>query len=108
MKNIKKIEKLAKEVGVQGYAFMNDRAFCNCHKEAYNTDPEEFLSKYVPLGEIKKVKTSQSIKDLVKENFIKDVEELRAESKYVGASVRNVLRSYAVAELKDKIEKTTK
>jgi hypothetical protein len=54
----------------------------------------------------KKVQASAEIKRIVKENLISDVEELKGDSKHVGASIRNVLRSYAVTELKEKIKKS--
>lgn len=129
MKNTKHLEKLAKMVGTQGYAFMNDRAFCNCqkkkmastdshweawsecweeYKEAYNSDPEKWLAEYVPLQERDNVKTSESTMKMVKDQLVEDVENLRSNSKYVGASIRNVLRRYAVLELKEQIEKTAK
>ena len=128
MDNKEKLQKIAYQIGTQGYALMNDRAFCNCqkqkmdklksgweawntcwdeYKKAYNGDPEEWLKAYIPLESSKKVEASSDIKKMVKENLIKDVEELKSNSTYTGASIRNVLRSYAVKELKDKIEKSS-
>jgi len=127
--NTNDFTKIAKMVGVQGYAFMNDRAFCNCqkkkmetkeshweawsecwkeYKEAYNSDPEKWLATYIPLNERENIKTSETIKELVKDSLTKDVEELKSGSQYVGASIRNVLRHYAAIELKEQIEKSKK
>lgn len=129
MPNKDKIKKIAYQIGTQGYALMNDRAFCNCqkrkmesmdsaweawnscweeYKEAYNGDPDEWLAAYIPADTAKKVEASAGIKQMVKDNFVKDVEDLKGDSPYAGASIRNVLRSYAVRELKDKIEKSSK
>jgi len=124
-KESKKMEKLAYEVGTQGYAIMNDRAFCNCqkkklettasnqdawfdcwteYKEAYNSDPEKWLAKYVPLEDHSKIVASSSIKKMIKENFVSDVEERIGNSKLVGASIRNQIRHYIHEELKEKIQ----
>lgn len=124
-----KLKKIAYQIGTQGYALMNDRAFCNCqkkkmdatgsaweawnscweeYKETYNGDPDKWLATYIPINVEKNVMASSEIKKMVKENFIKDVEDLRGESPFTGASIRNVLRSYAVKELKDKIKKSSK
>jgi hypothetical protein len=124
-KDKKKMEKIAYEVGTQGYAIMNDRAFCNCqkkkmassnsphdawfdcweeYKDAYNSDPDKWLEAYVPLEEYTKVKESSSIKKMIKENFITDVEDRIGDSKMVGASIRNQIRHYIHEELKEKIK----
>jgi uncharacterized protein YeeX (DUF496 family) len=124
-KDQKKMQKLAYEVGTQGYAIMNDRAFCNCqkkkmkntdshhdawfdcwteYKEAYNADPDKWLETYVPLEDYIKVAKSANIKKIIKENFVKDVEERIGESKMVGASIRNQIRHYIHEELKEKIK----
>lgn len=129
MKNKKHLEKLAKMVGITGYSFMNDRAFCNCqkikkdktdshweawsecwaeYKEAYNSDPDKWLANYIPLQERKNIKTSESTKKMVKDQLVDDVENLSKNSQYVGASIRNVLRHYATLELKEQIEKDPK
>ena len=129
MKDTKCLKKLAKMVGVEGYAFMNDRAFCNCqkqkmekteshweawsecwteYKEAYNSSPYKWLEEYIPLQERENIKTSESTKKMIKEKLVADVEQLSKESRYVGASIRNVLRHYAVLELKEQIEKNSK
>jgi DNA primase large subunit len=121
----KKMEKIAYEIGTQGYAIMNDRAFCNCqkkkmqttashqdawfdcweeYKEAYNSDPDKWLAEYVPLEDYVKIKESSSIKKMMKESFVKDVEERIGESKLVGASIRNQIRHYIHEELKEKIK----
>ena len=126
MKNNEKIQKIAYQIGTQGYALMNDRAFCNCqkiksekkesgweswnecweeYKKAYNSEPDKWLEKYLSLEDGKKVEASDNIKKIVKENFVKDVEEAKGDSKFIGASIRNVLRHYAVEELKEKLEK---
>ena len=126
MKNNEKIQKIAHQIGTQGYALMNDRAFCNCqkiksekkdspweswnecweeYKKAYNSEPDKWLGKYLSSEENKKVQASENIKKIIKENFVKDVEEAKGDSKFVGASIRNVLRHYAVEELKEKLEK---
>lgn len=128
MQNKEKLQKIAYEIGTQGYALMNDRAFCNCqkkkmetsgsaweawnscweeYKKAYNGDPEEWLKVYIPLGKSKKSEASTEVKKMIKENLVKDVEELKGKSVYVGASIRNVLRTYAVKELKEKIKKSS-
>jgi len=130
MKNKENLQKIAHQVGTQGYALMNDRAFCNCqkkkteamdsaweawnscweeYKDAYNGDPDKWLETYIPLSSKKKVQASFSpkIKKIVKDNLINDVEALKGESPFTGASIRNVLRSYALKELKDKIEKVS-
>ena len=49
------------------------------------------------------VKISSSIKKLVKESLIKDVEDTVGDSEIVGATIRNQLREYAKEELKEKI-----
>jgi len=128
MQKSEKLLKMAYQIGTQGYALMNDRAFCNCqkrkmetmdsgweawsscweeYKEAYNGDPDKWLEAYIGPNKKKKVSASSELKMMIKENLIQDVEGLRGESPYVGASIRNVLRSYAVKELKDKIEETS-
>lgn len=127
MQKSEKLQKIAYQVGTQGYALMNDRAFCNCqkrkmestdsaweawnscweeYKEAYNGDPDEWLAAYIGPDK-KRAKASSDAKAMIKAHLVKDVEDLRADSPYVGASIRNVLRSYAVKELKDKIEKSS-
>jgi len=128
MKHNQRITKIAYQIGTQGYALMNDRAFCNCqkrkaetmdsaweawnscwdeYKEAYNGDPDKWLETYIAPDSKKKIKASSEIKTMVKDNLVSDVEGLKGDSPYVGASIRNVLRSYAVKELKDKIEKSS-
>ena len=122
------MNKIAYQIGTQGYALMNDRAFCNCqkrkmegsdsgweawnscweeYKEAYNGDPDKWLETYIAPQSKKNVKASSLIKKIIKENLITDVEALRGDSMYAGASIRNVLRSYAVKELKEKIKKSS-
>jgi hypothetical protein len=32
MKHNQKLNKIAYQIGTQGYSLMNDRAFCNCQK----------------------------------------------------------------------------
>ena len=124
-----KIEKIAYQIGTQGYALMNDRAFCNCqkdkseakdsgweawsecwkeYKEAYNGDPDKWLEKYLSQNDKRVLTAETNVKEMIKENFVKDVEKLKGESPFVGASIRNVLRHYAKEELKDKITKSEK
>ena len=128
MNRKEQLEKIAYQIGTQGYALMNDRAFCNCqkkkmetsdspweawsscweeYKEAYNGDPDKWLEAYIPLESSKYI-VSSSTKNIIKNNLVKDVEELKGDSPYVGASIRNVLRHYAIKELKEKIEKVSK
>jgi len=128
-KEHKKIEKLAYQVGTQGYSLMNDRAFCNCqkkklektdspweawngcweeYKEAYNSDPAKWLKAYIPLEDSKTITAESNIKKMIKENFVKDVEEMKGDSPFTGVSIRNTLRCYAREELKDKIQKSQK
>jgi hypothetical protein len=123
--NHKFLKKAAYQIGVQGYALMNDRAFCNCqkkkmettashheawfdcwkeYKDAYNGDPDKWLEKYIPL-KAKKIEASSNIKKLVSNNLIPDVESVVGDSEHVGASIRNQLRTYAKEELKEKLEK---
>ena len=121
-----KIKKIAHQIGTQGYALMNDRAFCNCQKKkmdkkdshheawfecweeyktAYNSEPDKWLAKYVPINdETSLIKGSETVKTMIKANLVNDVESTRGDSPHVGATIRNVLRHYAQEELKEKIE----
>jgi hypothetical protein len=121
-----KIKKIAHQIGTQGYALMNDRAFCNCQKKkmetkeshheawfdcweeyktAYNEDPDKWLEKYISIVDDKAlIKGSETIKNMIKANLVNDVETVKGDSEYVGATIRNVLRHYAKEELKEKIK----
>jgi hypothetical protein len=111
-----------KPTSVQGYAFSNDRAFCNCqkqkfektgshwqawndcweeYKEAYNENPDGWIKKYLPLAERTNIKKSERIKNIIKKSFVSDVESIKGNSKYSGSSIRNVLLNYADIELKE-------
>lgn len=127
MKHNQKMSKMAYQIGIQEYALMNDRAFCNCqkikrektdsdweawnncweeYKEAYNGDPDKWIEAYISNKKGLKSEALSDTKKFMKENFIKDVEHLKGSSKYSGASIRNVLRSYASKELKEKTKKS--
>jgi len=124
--NAKNKKTAAYQVGVQGYAFMNDRAFCNCqktklassdsphdawfncwkeYKDAYNSDPDKWVEKYLPLESSELSAVSSNIKGIIKNNLVLEVDATTAGSKLVGAAIRNQLREYAKVELKEKIEK---
>ena len=125
------MKKLAYQIGVQGYALMNDRAFCNCqrikkanttsgweawescwteYKDAYNNmkafelQNDTFLSKYLSQEDVKSIKTSSSQIKNIKDGLIQEIDGLAETSKYVGASIRNSLRRHAHNELANLIE----
>ena len=75
------------------------------YKTAYNDTPDKWLEKYVPIHDGKElVKGSENIRNMIKANLVTDVEAVKGDSEYVGATIRNVLRHYAKEELKEKIK----
>jgi len=121
-KGFEKLEKEAQYLGVQGYWLQQERAFCNCYrdkrndkdmqpqeawmecwqeyKDLQNKDSDEFFEKYASKFEQRKIKASK--KDI--QEFIDDIEQVKVEHKFVGASIRNHSRHFAKKEIISRIQ----